>query len=358
MARSRRPRAARCSPRRRSRPAGRGPTAGRRTEDARPPIRPPTPAPAASRSRPAAAAGSRPAASRRGPRRRRRRHSATDPATTGTRPGSVSKSRARCDAEEAAHRPRLEPRCPHRERPADAALEDGGHDRAAPGDEDLLDDRGRRPAPGSTRRSAPPAPDHRDRARSARRRRAPPRKGRTSRVQPAVMPHATWPLKPVGNAGPPTNEAPAISHPGVRRCARYHGGGIAGPRCGSLARIGAPDAVRGPAMAQAFEPPDAPTRSRSRDRSSASRASGSPASAAGRRHDRLPRGVGRLDGRQRLGAIGVEDREPRQVAVPAAAERERLEAVECQHVLDGPCARLGPEQHELVRPRRARRARR
>ncbi len=73
-----------------------------------------------------------------------------------------------------------------------------------------------------------------------------------------------------------------------------------------------------------------------------------------RRDDRLPRGVGRLDRRERLWAIGVEDREARQLGVPVAREREGLEPIERQHVLDAPCARFGPQQHELVRARRAR----
>ncbi len=98
-------------------------------------------------------------------------------------------------------------------------------------------------------------------------------------VQAAVMPQAALPLKPVGNAGLPTNDAPASSHSGVRKWARYHGGGTAGARCGSFARIGTPDAVRDPAMAHAFDPPAAPTMSRSRARSPARRATGSPARA-------------------------------------------------------------------------------
>ena len=168
------------------------------------------------------------------------------------------------------------------------------------------------------------------------------------------MPHAAWPLKPVAKAGPPTNEAPASSHAGVaqvrevprrrdRRAEVRVVGEDRGTRCGP--RSGDGPGVRAAGcthqVAQAREVIGEP----------GERLAGA---ATRRRDDRLPRGVGRLDRRERLGAIGVEDREARQLGVPVAGEREGLEPIERQHVLDVPCARLGPEQHELVRARRAR----
>ena len=59
----------------------------------------------------------------------------------------------------------------------------------------------------------------------------------------------------MANAGVPASAAPATSHRGVRTCARCHGGGHVGARCGSLASSGLPDAVREPATAQLFDPP-------------------------------------------------------------------------------------------------------
>ena len=74
-------------------------------------------------------------------------------------------------------------------------------------------------------------------------------------VRPAVTPHAANPLCPMGKPGAPASVAPVTSQCGVRTCARYHGGGQVGARCGSLARSGLPDAVRAPATAQLFDPP-------------------------------------------------------------------------------------------------------
>jgi hypothetical protein len=95
-------------------------------------------------------------------------------------------------------------------------------------------------------------------------------------LHPAVMPHAAWPLWPVGKAGLPTKDAPATAHSGVRTWARYQGAGIEGARCGSLARIGLPLAVRAPAIAQAFDAPDPPTTSRRSARSAPRRSSAGP----------------------------------------------------------------------------------
>ena len=98
-----------------------------------------------------------------------------------------------------------------------------------------------------------------------------------------------------------------------------------------------PSAIR-PRPTRSSRPPP-PTRSRSSARSTASLATGSPARRARRRHDRQPRPVGRLDRRQRLRPVRLEDRQTRELGVPAAGQRQRLEAAEGEHVLDGPRAR-------------------
>ena len=59
-----------------------------------------------------------------------------------------------------------------------------------------------------------------------------------------MTPHAAWPLCPQGIAGEPMNEAPATLHSGVRIETRYHGAGTWAARCGSLQRIGRPVADR------------------------------------------------------------------------------------------------------------------
>jgi hypothetical protein len=66
----------------------------------------------------------------------------------------------------------------------------------------------------------------------------------------------------------------------------------------------------------------------------------------------MPPGVRLVDGAQRLGSIGHQDRDAGQLGVPVAGQGQRLEAHERQHVLDPP---LGPgraQDHQLVRPGR------
>ena len=99
-------------------------------------------------------------------------------------------------------------------------------------------------------------------------------------VMPAVMPQAAWPLWAIGSTGPPTNDAPATSHSGQRRWARYHGAGSRAARCGSLASSGTPLAVRAPAMAQLLDPPGDGAAEAKAARSSASRSMAGPAAVA------------------------------------------------------------------------------
>lgn len=98
---------------------------------------------------------------------------------------------------------------------------------------------------------------------------------------PAVIPHAEKPLWPAENAGCVTKQAPQMAHAGVRMWAKYHEAGSAGGRCGSLARMGRPVAVRAPATAQALEAPPAPAMRWNASRSAARRSRLLPARAPG-----------------------------------------------------------------------------
>src|SRR6185436_181379 len=61
-------------------------------------------------------------------------------------------------------------------------------------------------------------------------------------------------FRPSATAGAPGKVAPMISKPPPVTCARYHVDGSRAPRCGSLASIGLPLAVRVPSTTQLLEP--------------------------------------------------------------------------------------------------------
>ena len=234
---------------------------------------------------------------------------------------NVAKSRARCTPRKprtgrgSSHVARIE------SARGDAALEHGGDDRAAPGDEDLLHDRGctahrdrlddalhRLGAIGPTRR--PPVggellPEEVGRVGAgggdAPRRVAVEagREGRSANERRAgQLPPRRAQMREVPRRRDRRSEVRVVGEDRGTRC---------GPRSGDGPGVRA--AGRTHQVAQAREVVCEP----------GERLAGT---SIRRRDDRLPRGVGRLDRLERLGAIGVEDREARQFGIPVA-RRER-----------------------------------
>ena len=75
-----------------------------------------------------------------------------------------------------------------------------------------------------------------------------------------------------------------------------------------------------------------------------------------RRRGRQPVGIGRIERRQRFGAVVGQDAQPRQFDVPVRRQRERDQLHDAEAVERRPRRRLGAQERELVRPCAANRA--
>ncbi len=168
-------------------------------------------------------------------------------------------------------------------------------------------------------------------------------------VSPAVMPQAAKPLWPAAIAGEPISAAPAMPHSGVRSCARYQCGGSAGSRWGSLASSGRPErsvaAADCPVVGAAAQ-----TRELGESgQVGAEAVSGRTGVDAGWQRYGMVFGVGGVEVAQRLGAIGQQQLEPRQLDVPVADHEERHHLADADHVRRLPGRRTAAQQGELVR---------